>query len=163
MIDNLHFLHADLSDNNQFEDFWILLNEYANDIMGGGAVLPIERKEQLRIQLPEIKDSYILIAYINGQPAGLANCFASFSTFNAAPLLNIHDFVVRKNFRNKGIALAMLNQIEKYSREKNYCKLTLEVLEGNKRALHLYHSFGFASYELDPVMGKAIFLDKKLK
>jgi GNAT superfamily N-acetyltransferase len=162
MTDNLQFLHANLSDNNQFEDFWMLLNEYANDIMGGGTTLPIEKKEQLRIQLPEIKDSYILIAYVNGQPAALANCFTGFSTFNAAPLLNIHDFVVKANFRNKGIAFAMLKQIEKYAREKKYCKLTLEVLEGNKRAIHLYQCFGFASYELDPVMGKAIFLDKKL-
>ncbi len=162
MIDNLQFLHANLSDNNQFEDFWMLLNEYANDIMGGGVALPIEKKEQLKIQLPQIKDSYILIAYLDGQPVGLANCFSGFSTFYAAPLLNIHDFVVKANFRNKGIAHAMLKQIEKYAREKKYCKLTLEVLEGNKRARHLYHSFGFASYELDPVMGKAIFLDKKL-
>lgn len=163
MIDNLNLIHADLSDNNQFEDFWMLLNDYAADIMGGGASLPRERKEQLRMQLPNVKDSYILIAYLDDQPVGLANCFTSFSTFNAAPLLNIHDFVVKENFRNKGIALAMLNQIEKYSRQKNYCKLTLEVLEGNKRARYLYNSFGFASYELDPVMGKALFLDKKLK
>lgn len=163
MIDNLRLVHADLSDNNQFEDFWTLLNDYAEDIMGGGASLPIERKEQLRMHLPKIKDSYVLIAYIDSQPVGLANCFASFSTFNAAPLLNIHDFVVKENFRKKGIAFAMLNQIEKYSREKNYCKLTLEVLEGNNRARHLYNSFGFASYELDPLMGKALFLDKKLK
>ncbi|WP_028978813.1 GNAT family N-acetyltransferase [Sporocytophaga myxococcoides] len=162
MIDNLHLLHADLSDSDQFEDFWLLLNEYAKDIMGGGATLPVERKEQLRMQLPNVKDSYVLIAYLDGQPVGLANCFVSFSTFNAAPLLNIHDFVVRENFRNKGIASAMLNQIEKYSREKKYCKLTLEVLEGNNKARRLYNAFGFASYELDPVMGKALFLDKKL-
>ncbi|GAL84716.1 GNAT family acetyltransferase [Sporocytophaga myxococcoides] len=163
MTDNIHFVQADLSDSKQFEDFWSLLNEYASDIMGGGAALPIERKEQLRMQLPEVRNSYILIAYINDQPAGLANCFTSFSTFNAAPLLNIHDFVVKESFRNKGIALAMLNQIEKYAREKKYCKLTLEVLEGNKRARHLYNTFGFSSYELDPMLGKAIFLDKKLK
>ncbi|MCR6642280.1 MAG: GNAT family N-acetyltransferase [Sporocytophaga sp.] len=132
MTDNLQFLHANLSDNNQFEDFWMLLNEYANDIMGGGATLPIEKKEQLRIQLPEIKDSYILIAYIDGQPAGLANCFTGYSTFNAAPLLNIHDFVVQANFRNKGIAFAMLKQIEEYAREKNTANLLWKYLKAIK-------------------------------
>jgi ribosomal protein S18 acetylase RimI-like enzyme len=162
MINTLQLVQANLTDPDQFEDFWMLLNEYACDIMGGGAPLTPEKKEQLRLKLPQIKDSYILIAYADGEPVGLANCFTSFSTFNAAPLLNIHDFVVKKNFRNMGIAVSMLKQIEQYSKEKGYCKLTLEVLEGNTRALELYKAFGFRSYELDPAMGKALFLDKKL-
>ena len=40
--------------------------------------------------------------------------------------------------------------------------MTLEVLEGNEIAQHAYRSFGFAGYELDPRMGKAMFWQKKL-
>jgi hypothetical protein len=40
--------------------------------------------------------------------------------------------------------------------------MTLEVLEGNVAAQAAYQSCGFAGYELDPCMGKALFWKKKL-
>jgi hypothetical protein len=40
--------------------------------------------------------------------------------------------------------------------------MTLEVLEGNIIAQAAYTSCGFASYKLDPRMGKAMFWEKKL-
>ena len=43
------------------------------------------------------------------------------------------------------------------------CKLTLEVLENNDIGKNLYQSIGFVNYELDPAMGKAIFLEKKIE
>lgn len=43
------------------------------------------------------------------------------------------------------------------------CKLTLEVLEGNKLAQQVYRRFGFQGYELDPKMGRALFYEKKLR
>jgi len=42
------------------------------------------------------------------------------------------------------------------------CKLTLEVLEGNAVAQAAYKASGFAGYQLDPKMGKAMFWQKKL-
>ena len=43
------------------------------------------------------------------------------------------------------------------------CKLTLEVLEGNAIAQAAYKACGYAGYELDPKMGKAMFWQKKLE
>ena len=40
--------------------------------------------------------------------------------------------------------------------------LTLEVLEGNKVAQAAYRASGFAGYELDPEVGRAMFWQKKL-
>jgi hypothetical protein len=40
--------------------------------------------------------------------------------------------------------------------------LTLEVLDGNRSALTLYQRCGFAPYQLDPALGDARFLQKKL-
>ena len=51
---------------------------------------------------------------------------------------------------------------EELARELGCCKLTLEVLEGNAKAQAAYKSLGYAGYELDPAMGKALFWQKKL-
>ena len=40
--------------------------------------------------------------------------------------------------------------------------LTLEVLDGNRAALAVYADVGFHAYALDPAMGRAVFLEKKL-
>jgi len=55
-----------------------------------------------------------------------------------------------------------LTASEKIARESGCCKITLEVLEGNHVARAAYSAFGFKGYELDPKMGKALFLEKKL-
>ena len=143
-------------------DFLSVLNEYARDIMGGGKDLPDATQQNLVPALKKIDHKIILIAYNNSAPIGLANCFLGFSTFKAKPLLNIHDFVVVPSARKKGIARLLLNEIQLKAKEKGCCKITLEVLEGNKRAQKIYKDFGFEGYELDPKMGKAIFLDKEI-
>ena len=48
------------------------------------------------------------------------------------------------------------------ARTRGCCKLTLEVLEGNRGALEAYLQSGFRAYALDPAMGTAIFLEKLL-
>ena len=48
---------------------------------------------------------HILLAWEEETAVGLAVCFKGFSTFRGAPLLNIHDFVVRDGFRGRGIFL----------------------------------------------------------
>ena len=56
----------------------------------------------------------------------------------------------------------MLGLVEQIALERGACKLTLEVLAGNTGAIKLYNRVGFASYQLDPVMGQAQFLQKWL-
>jgi ribosomal protein S18 acetylase RimI-like enzyme len=56
----------------------------------------------------------------------------------------------------------MLERVEAIACERGACKLTLEVLQGNQGARRLYQRVGFASYELDPTMGQAQFLQKWL-
>jgi len=55
-----------------------------------------------------------------------------------------------------------MNKTEEIARELGCCKLTLEVLEGNTVAQNAYRSLGYASYELDAAMGKAMFWQKYL-
>lgn len=143
-------------------DYLSVLNEYACDIMGGGKDLPKSTQQNLIPALKNVSEKMILMAYDGDTPIGLANCFYGFSTFKAKPLINIHDFVVIPSARGKGIALSLLTEVQRRAKEQGCCKITLEVLEGNKRAQKVYNDFGFEGYELDPEMGKAIFLDKEI-
>ena len=56
----------------------------------------------------------------------------------------------------------MLKKIEELARSRGYCKLTLEVLEGNIPAKVAYLKSGFKPYQLDPEMGQALFWEKKI-
>ena len=80
-----------------------------------------------------------------------------YSTFNAKPLINIHDIIVKKEYRNMGVAKKILEKIVEYGKDTGCCKITLEVRIDNEIANHLYKNSGFI--QSDPPMK---FLHKKL-
>lgn len=139
-----------------------LMQVYAQDIMGGGEALAEEVTSVLVERLSAVPGAVSVLAFVDGQPAGLLNAFAGFSTFAARPLLNIHDLAVAPDFRGQGIARALMTEAEAIARERGCTKLTLEVLEGNAVAQSLYSALGYGDYVLDPVMGRALFWQKKL-
>lgn len=159
-MEGLQILQTSLENKKEQEDFLTILNSYAIDVMGGGKPLDSYVLDNLIPELISVKHKLILLAYLDGKAVGLANCFYGFSSFKAKKLINLHDFAVLEEVRGKGVGRAMLQELAKIATEEGCCKITLEVLEGNKRALGLYESEGFSGYELDPEMGKAIFLDK---
>ena len=69
---------------------------------------------------------------------------------------------VLPGIRGQGIGQALLSAAETHARERGCCKLTLEVLTGNRPALRSYERFGFAPYALDPAAGQASFMQKWL-
>lgn len=139
-----------------------MLDCYANDPMGGNEALPDFVAQNLVHELSNRSNAISILAYVEGQPAGLLNCFEGFSTFNCKPLINIHDLIVATEFRGMGLSTKMLTMVEEIAKDRNCCKLTLEVLEKNVIAINSYRKFGFNQYELDPIMGKAEFWEKKL-
>ncbi len=139
-----------------------LMDLYAHDPMGGGRGLDEEVQRQLPTALRARNDHRLVLAFDDEQPIGLINAFEGFSTFKARPLLNIHDVIVHPRWRRRGVAQKMLETIEKIARRDGCCKLTLEVLEGNRAARALYHRFGFRPYCLDPATGYALFEEKLL-
>lgn len=68
--------------------------------------------------------------------------------------------MVKAEYRNKGIGKRLLLKTEELAAERGCCKITLEVLQGNQKALNLYRNFGFDNYQLDEAMGHALFLQK---
>ena len=153
---------ADLDDPLHAEAIIFLLNAYAQDEMGGGQALSEYTKLNLISELKKRPYMLAIIAFFKDEPAGLAICIEGFSSFACMPLLNVHDMVVLPQFRGQKYSHKLLAKAEEVAKERNCCKLTLEVLERNTVARNAYRSFGFEGYELDPKMGKALFWQKKL-
>jgi GNAT superfamily N-acetyltransferase len=155
-------LIVDYLDPQQATDIVYLMDCYASDPMGGGESLSQKVKDSLTTEMAKIPHAFSVICYVGGKPAGLVNCFEAFSTFTCRALVNIHDVIVVKEFRGQNISQLMLEKVEQVAKGKGCCKITLEVLEGNLVAQNSYLKFGFAGYELDPEMGKAMFWQKSL-
>ena len=139
-----------------------LMNAYAMDKMGGGEPLPESVQQVLVAEMAKVANAFTVLAFVDGKPAGLINCFMGFSTFKAKSLINIHDIVVISDYRGLQLSQLMLAKVEEVARTRNCCKLTLEVLQGNTIAQNSYVKFGFANYVLDPEMGSAMFWQKTL-
>lgn len=158
----ISIIQADYLNEQHGKDLVMLLNEYALDPMGGGEALPAYVQENLVATLAKRQDFLTLLCYVDDKPAGILNCVEGFSTFKAKPLLNIHDCGVLKEFRGLSISQKLFSEAETISRERGYCKLTLEVLEGNIVAQNAYKKQGFSGYELDKETGNALFWEKVL-
>jgi len=139
-----------------------LLDAYARDPTGGGEPLSDFAKTHLPAALAARPQAFSVLAFDGELPVGLINCLEGFSTFACRPLVNIHDVAVLASHRGRRIGELMLARVEMLARERGACKLTLEVLGGNRSALTLYERYGFAPYQLDPALGDARFLQKKL-
>jgi len=160
----LSILPVDYSDPAQRAALVMLLDAYARDPMGGGEGLTLDVKERLCNDLAQRPQAFSFIAWegADAQAVGLVNCLEGYSTFKALPLMNIHDIAVLPAHRGAGVGQALLAAAEQLARQRGCCKLTLEVLTGNQRALSSYLRFGFAPYALDPAAGQASFMQKWL-
>lgn len=153
---------ADYANPAHREALLTLLDAYARDPAGGGTPLGEFVRLNLVDELAKRPCAFSVVAFDGTQPVGLVNCFEGFSTFACRPLVNVHDVVVLESHRGRRIAPLMLAKVEEVARERSACKLTLEVLSGNTRAMKSYERQGFAGYQLDPSYGTATFMQKKL-
>ncbi|WP_428243325.1 GNAT family N-acetyltransferase [Gynuella sp.] len=155
-------IFADYQNPQHGHDLVYLLDHYAHDPMGGGEPLSSYVRSHLVEKLQAVPGAFSLLCYQQQEAVGLVNCFMGFSTFKCRPLVNIHDVVVHADYRGQGISRQLLTVVEQVARQRNCCKLTLEVLEGNEIARKAYRRFGFAGYELDPKAGTAQMWQKPL-
>lgn len=151
---------ADYADPRDATAIVALLDAYARDPAGGGEPLGDFARRHVVNELARRPQAFSVLAFDGEAAVGLINCIEGFSTFQCRPLVNVHDVAVLASHRGRGIAEAMLAEVERLSRERGACKITPEVLTGNGPALRLYQRVGFAGYQLDPAMGTASFLQK---
>ena len=140
----------------------MLLDAYAQDPMGGGEALEPDVKARLCQDLAARPNAASFIAWHGDAPVGLVNCIEGYSTFKARPLMNIHDIAVLPGHRGQGVGQALLAAAQQHATDRGCCKLTLEVLSNNARAMASYVAFGFAPYVLDPQAGNALLMQKYL-
>jgi ribosomal protein S18 acetylase RimI-like enzyme len=140
----LTIMLADLSNEDHCSYIVAFVNEYRCDPMGGslGAIAKGSEQELLH-GLRDHPASVVYFALLNGAVAGMAVCFTGFSTFKAKRLLNIHDLILFREYRNKGIGTWFLNKIAEEVLQNGYCKLTLEVRVDNESAKKVYRKAGF--------------------
>jgi GNAT superfamily N-acetyltransferase len=134
---------ADLDDPADQTAVIELLDMYARDPVGQNSPLTEQARALLIPGLRAHPGTLVFLACVGGEAIGLAVCFRGFSTFRAAPLLNIHDLAVRPDFRGIGVGRALLDAIEREACRGGCCKLTLEVRADNHIARRLYRRFGF--------------------
>ncbi len=161
-MSNTRIFRADLGQPEHAAAPIRLMDEYASGPTGGGKALADNTRAHLASALHSRPGAHTLLAEHNGEFVGLLNAFEGFSTFACKPLLNIHDVIVTETLRGQGIGKQLMAAAEQLARDLGCCKLTLEVLEGNHKAKAAYTSLGYAGYELDPAMGKAMFWQKLL-
>src|SRR5665647_1264954 len=161
-VSRIRICRADYRNSVHASALVALLDDYAQDPAGGDEPLSDFAKMHLVSELAARPQAFSVLAFDDAQPVGLVNCIEGFSTFACRPLVNIHDVVVVSGHRGQRVAEQMLALVEQIARERGACKLTLEVLQGNRSAIRLYERVGFAGYQLDPAMGQATFFHKWL-
>ena len=162
MPEPMRILQANYSDACHAQAIVQLLDVYAQDPAGGGTALSEFAKQNLVQELAKRPHAFSVLAFDGDAAVGLVNCIEGFSTFVCMPLVNVHDVVVLASHRGRRVGEQMLALVNSMAVKRGACKLTLEVLQGNRSAMALYERFGFASYQLDPTMGSAQFLQKWL-
>lgn len=137
------FIEIDLDNEIHCANLVKLLNDYMKDEMGTGKPMPAGLGAKIIEGLKNHPAYLGFFVCVENEVVALANCNRNFSTWQAKPLLNIHDFIVSPNFRKQGAGLFLLNEIERYAIEKGFCRINLEVRHDNYIAQNLYLKAGF--------------------
>lgn len=161
-MESIGIVEAQLNRKDHQEAVVDLIDAYAMDPMGNGGPLTSDVKNALIPGLRQHPTTLIFLAFLNGQAIGVAVCFVGFSTFAARPLINIHDLAVLPTYRGNGVGKLLLAGVERKARSMGCCKVTLEVLENNHRAMKVYTAAGFARATYTAEAGGALFFAKKL-
>lgn len=161
-MESIEIVEADLNRKDHQKAVVDLIDAYAMDPMGNGGPLTGDVKNALIPGLKKHPTTLIFLAFLNSTAVGIAVCFVGFSTFTARPLINIHDLAVLPAHRGNGVGKLLLAAVERKAQDMGCCKVTLEVLENNRRAMKVYEAAGFAQAQYQEAAGGALFFSKAL-
>jgi GNAT superfamily N-acetyltransferase len=85
-----------------------------------------------------------VIAELDGDPAGFAVFFRTFSTWLCQPGMWLEDLYVSPQHRRSGVGRLLLEHLAQISVERGYGRLEWSALDWNTPALSFYESLGAA-------------------
>lgn len=153
----LSVVKVDLQNPEHCSQLVKLLNDYMSDPMGNNRPMAAGLGPHIVAGLKKHTGFLGFFVLAGTQFAGLANCNMNFSTFQAKPLINIHDFIVAPDFRHMGAGTVLLEGVVDYAAQNGYCRVNLEVREDNSTAKALYRKLGFSD-----CVPRMMFWEKKL-
>lgn len=101
-------------------------------------------------------DSSVLcmVAEVDGQVYGFANCVVHENTWEALPVCYLEDLYVLPSARGRGIATALLDWLRNAMRAEGWARVYWMTQQGNETARRLYDRFAepddFVRYTLRP-------------
>jgi len=87
-------------------------------------------------------DAEVVIAEVDGAPAGFALFFHNYSTFLAQRGLYLEDLFVRPAMRGLGVGRALLAHLARVAIARECGRLEWSVLDWNEPAIRFYRSLG---------------------
>lgn len=107
----------------------------------------------------ERPDAEVVIARSQGEPAGFALFFHTYSTFLGQRGLYLEDLFVLPEWRGRGVGRALLTYLARVARDRNCGRLEWTVLDWNEPAIRFYKSLGAQSMDgwtINRVAGDAL-------
>ena len=89
----------------------------------------------------------VVIAEVDGEPAGFALFFHNFSTFLGQRGLYLEDLFVRPRFRGLGLGKRLMVHLAKLAVERDCGRFEWSVLDWNAPAIRFYRSLGAVGLE----------------
>ncbi len=84
----------------------------------------------------------VIIAELDGTPAGFALFFHNYSTFLGKPGLYLEDLFVRPDFRRHGVGIALLARLARIARDRGCGRMEWAALDWNRLAIDFYLGLG---------------------
>ena len=99
-----------------------------------------EAVERLSGDLGKRFDAYL--ANIDGRDVGYSILMEKYSSFEAMPVLYLHDLFVLEEYRDKGIGRELFAHALSEAKARNCCRMEWEVLRDNELAIRFYERRG---------------------
>lgn len=101
----------------------------------------------------------VVIAELNGQPAGFALYFYNYSTFLARPGIYLEDLFVKPEFRGNKVGKSLLVYLAQTAKNEGCGRFEWSVLDWNTPAIDFYRAMGAVGMDgwtVQRVEGKAL-------
>ena len=88
----------------------------------------------------EVSQFEAIVAEVDSQIVGIALYYNRFSTWRG-PILYLEDFIVRQQYRRKGLGKLLFERFVKEARDRKYAMCAWQVLNWNQPAISFYDKY----------------------